>query len=128
MTPWRWSKWLHPQVGRKYDAMFTCAIEQVTNDAHCWGFNGSGQLGGNVTGECLDESGFPFQCAFEPSAVTGGHTFQSLSAGTQHMCGVSTDGVAYCWGLGSEGQLGDGSKGSNVISIEPVRVAGQPEE
>ena len=23
-------------------------------------------------------------------------------------CGLATDGVAYCWGRGSEGQLGDG--------------------
>jgi len=97
-----------------------------TGAAFCWGFNGSGQLGANVPGTCTDESGFPFQCTDEPTAVSGGLSFASISAATQHVCGLTTGGIAYCWGLGSEGQLGDGSKGDQVFTIQPVRVAGQP--
>ena len=107
-------------------AVFTCGIEAGTGAAFCWGFNGSGQLGANVPGTCTDESGFPFQCTDEPTAVSGGLSFASISAATQHVCGLTTGGIAYCWGLGSEGQLGDGSKGDQVFTIQPVRVAGQP--
>ena len=107
-------------------ATFSCAVEQGTNAAFCWGNNGSGQLGANVAGRCEDAGGNIFQCAFEPSPVSGGLAFQSMSAANQHVCGLTTDGDAYCWGLGSEGQLGDGSKGQNAFAIAPVRVAGQP--
>ena len=34
-------------------------------------------------------------------------TFESLTAGFEHTCGVTTDGVAYCWGDNSFGQLGN---------------------
>jgi alpha-tubulin suppressor-like RCC1 family protein len=107
-------------------AAFTCAVEQGTNAGWCWGYNGSGQLGSNVGSECQDEAGFIVQCAFEPAPMSGGISFQSISASTQHVCGLSTDGVAYCWGLGGNGQLGDGTKGDSRFSLEPVRVAGQP--
>ena len=33
-----------------------------------------------------------------PVAVSGGLTFQSVSVEGYHICGVTTAGVAYCWG------------------------------
>ncbi len=106
-------------------ALFTCALETGSGAAYCWGFNGSGQLGARSTGECADEQGNIFPCQFDPLAVTGGLKFSVISAATQHVCAVTTDGVAYCWGLGSNGQLGDGSKGETVFKTEPTKVAGQ---
>jgi alpha-tubulin suppressor-like RCC1 family protein len=38
--------------------------------------------------------------------VGAGLVFRSVSAGLAHTCGVTTDSVAYCWGLNSSGQLG----------------------
>lgn len=107
-------------------AVFTCAVEQGTGAGYCWGYNGSGQLGFESEDVCFDESGNDFPCTLDPTAVLGGLSFGSISANTQHVCGLTTDGVAYCWGLGSNGQLGDGSKGDAVFRLEPVRVAGQP--
>jgi alpha-tubulin suppressor-like RCC1 family protein len=52
--------------------------------------------------------------------VSGGLTFAWLSAGSLHTCGVTTDGVAYCWGFNDQGQLGNGSTGSSLV---PVRVS-----
>jgi len=43
---------------------------------------------------------------FGPSAVSGGLTFRALSAGSNHTCGLTNSGVAYCWGSNRFGQLG----------------------
>jgi len=47
--------------------------------------------------------------------------FVGVSAGDQHICGVTTTGAAYCWGNNYNGQLGDGTMASSTI---PVPVAG----
>jgi alpha-tubulin suppressor-like RCC1 family protein len=48
-----------------------------------------------------------------PALVSGGITFQAVSAGGQHSCGVGTDNVGYCWGRGD--QLGDGSTADRFV-------------
>ena len=103
----------------------TCGIA-VGGAAHCWGDNGSGQLG---TGAYV---GSP-----SPMPVAGGLAFTSLTAGgdlifggssswgsssyvVAHTCGVTTGGL-YCWGDNAYGKLG-----SPVNSVVPVKVVGQP--
>jgi alpha-tubulin suppressor-like RCC1 family protein len=74
-----------------------------------------------------------------PTQVAGGLTFATISASRtytassnnipSHSCGVTTDGVAYCWGAANFGQLGTGAGGaadSLVRALVPVKVAGQP--
>ena len=39
----------------------------------------------------------------------GGLAFNSLTSGADQVCGIASDGAAYCWGRGQEGQLGNGS-------------------
>lgn len=34
--------------------------------------------------------------------------FRTVSAGATHTCAIDVDGVVYCWGLGDNGELGDG--------------------
>ena len=57
------------------------------------------------------------------STVTGnaGLAFATISAGNKHSCGVTVDGIAYCWGDNSAGQLGNGT---TISSTTPVAVAG----
>jgi alpha-tubulin suppressor-like RCC1 family protein len=60
----------------------TCALNPVfgTNNAKCWGYNGSGRT----------------------SPPSG--TFQTVSAGGAHTCGILEDGTVSCWGSNSYGQ------------------------
>lgn len=85
---------------------FTCGLT-TTGDALCWGTNDFGQLGrGTIT---------PFQDPNPtPALVVGGHTFQSVSAGTANACGLTPAGVALCWGRNLEGDLGIGTSSGNL--------------
>jgi alpha-tubulin suppressor-like RCC1 family protein len=47
--------------------------------------------------------------------------FESLALGSFHSCGVDVDGRAFCWGAGSDGQLGDGAGSDHA---EPTLVSG----
>jgi alpha-tubulin suppressor-like RCC1 family protein len=106
-------------------AYFTCGVGDA-GAAYCWGNNQSGQLGADASTTCLDENQLPYYCANSPLAVGGGLVFSHVRASTQHACGMTADGVAYCWGRDTYGQLGDGRKGDQVYSVQPVKVGGQP--
>jgi alpha-tubulin suppressor-like RCC1 family protein len=71
-----------------------CAL---TADAHavCWGSNRLGQLGDDGTKN--HQSG--------GVTVATAQTFVSISAGANHTCALTRDGVAYCWGLNFTGEL-----------------------
>jgi alpha-tubulin suppressor-like RCC1 family protein len=101
-------------------AAHTCGTT-ITDAGYCWGGNASGQLGSQSTSFCATPAGSQ-PCTRVPAVIPGGMTFRMLSAGTQHSCGLTTDGVAFCWGLNDHGQLGDGSTSSGAT---PVRVANQ---
>ncbi len=64
--------------------------------------------------------------AWAPQKVLGDHTFESINAGWYTTCGVDFEGVAWCWGQGTYGVLGDRIADDHVSGI-PVRVqANQP--
>ncbi len=48
-------------------------------------------------------------------------TFIAVSAGGWHTCAVTPGGVAYCWGYGRDGELGNGDTAASPV---PVLVAG----
>ena len=44
-----------------------------------------------------------------PVPVSGGMTFNAVSAGEGFSCGVTTSGRAFCWGDNFAGELGTGT-------------------
>ena len=88
----------------------SCAVD-TAGAASCWGANSRGQTG----------TGLPDSLVLVPTAVAGGFSFRTISAGGQHACGVTTDSLAYCWGANTSGQLGDSSQ---LDRPTPVLVRG----
>ncbi len=78
----------------------------------CWGDNSAGQLG------LGDTHGF---AAYNPNAtdLVGAWKRMSLTHGV-HACGVQADNTGWCWGTGTDGQLGTGDTRVNV----PAQVPG----
>ncbi len=88
----------------------TCGAT-TSGAAYCWGWSSAGQLGNGTTAYTNPT----------PVPVSGGLTFQAVSTGYAHTCGLTTTGAVYCWGDNSEGELGNGS---TTISATPVLVYG----
>ena len=77
----------------------TCAITP-SDVAFCWGYNGNGQLGdGTITSAGRAT----------PVRVLGALSWQLLTGGGEHTCGVTQTNQIYCWGLNDRGQLGNGT-------------------
>jgi alpha-tubulin suppressor-like RCC1 family protein len=90
--------------------------------AFCWGQNWWGALG---TGS-WDQLPHPM-----PQPVTGGIDFARVVTSGTHTCGLTAGGDAYCWGITSDGRLGNGSFTSpqtcflsKACSTSPVAVSG----
>ncbi len=98
---------------------YSCGIRNDAGNegtAMCWGFDAYGKVG-NGGGTANNYN--------TPSAVSGGYTWQSIATGSQHACGVRTDGAAMCWGGGRYGKIGDGTfSGDFVENPSPVLVVG----
>lgn len=83
----------------------------TTGAAYCWGTNTNGGLGQGPTPNSSQT----------PLPVSGGLTFDSVSTGQYHACGVTTTGAAWCWGNNANGGLGDGTMNQSDV---PVAVSG----
>jgi alpha-tubulin suppressor-like RCC1 family protein len=80
----------------------TCAVAGPAGTVHCWGANGSGQLGDGTTSQRNAPTPVPGLSAV--TAITAhGMWFGS------HTCALVGDGTAHCWGANFSGQLGDGT-------------------
>jgi alpha-tubulin suppressor-like RCC1 family protein len=74
---------------------------------YCWGSSAAGQLGPAGTETC--EGGL---CSHTPVALPAEPKLVTLALGSAgHLCGLTAQGVAYCWGSNAGGQLGLGAVG-----------------
>ncbi|MFI5309824.1 MAG: hypothetical protein ACHQQ3_01215 [Gemmatimonadales bacterium] len=100
-------------------AQHSCAVAVVASGtlggpAYCWGNNAFGQLGKGAAVTAASRDSVPVP-------VAGGITFARLFAGKYHTCGLDLAGGAWCWGRNDYGQLGDGTRTSQ---LGPVAVVG----
>ncbi|MDI3283488.1 hypothetical protein [Polyangium sp. 15x6] len=78
---------------------------------HAWGSNDEGQLG------IGDEDISPHP---SPLIVPNLVDVVDVAAGRDHVLAMTTSGNVYAWGLGSSGQIGDGSAGILAVRPQPV--------
>ncbi len=102
------TRWLAVSAGGNH----TCGVD-TSNNAQCWGNGAFGQRG-DATNTVS---------ATTPVAVSGGLALVSVSSGGFHTCGVTSSGQGYCWGRGTNGQLGQGGVLGADANV-PVPVAG----
>jgi alpha-tubulin suppressor-like RCC1 family protein len=93
--------------------LITCGLT-TAGAVHCWGDNTRGAIGNGTT------STTPVTT---PTSVSlpAGTTFETVTAGYNSACAVSTGGQAYCWGANTNGKLGNNSTND---SPTPVLVSG----
>ena len=89
----------------------TCAINTL-GAVKCWGDNLNGQLGNGVIGAYSMTAG----------AVVPAIPYAALKviANTTNSCALLVNGLVYCWGDNTYGQLGNGSTGTPVFNPSPV--------
>jgi alpha-tubulin suppressor-like RCC1 family protein len=91
-------------------AQHTCGLV-ANGNAYCWGTTLTGALGTGVN-----------ESRMTPVRAAPNMTFKSITTGIDFTCGLTREvGVAYCWGSGFIGQLGDGLRTS---SYAPAQVSG----
>ena len=79
----------------------TCGV--MTDGAiYCWGSDAAGLLGNGATAGTQSSPS-----AVDRTGVTGNTSFIQVSAGTEHTCGITSSGKAYCWGSDGFGELGN---------------------
>lgn len=88
---------------------FTCGITS-TGAGYCWGNNSLGQLG---------QGSYSPAERLTPIAISGGKSFQSISAGGVYACGISSSSASLCWGDNLSGALGTGNF-NNQLTPYPV--------
>ena len=85
----------------------TCGIT-TDGSGYCWGINDQGQVGDGT----VKNRDSPVEIA------SGEYKWASISAGTDHTCGITEDGAGYCWGRNSYGRLGDGTDNAQTLPVE----------
>jgi alpha-tubulin suppressor-like RCC1 family protein len=93
----------------------TCAV-MPDRTARCWGANFNGQLGDGTT----DASSQPVSVLSAPGIPLTG--VARIASGGNHSCAVMTDTTVRCWGLASNGQLGNGADQSDPPALTATTV------
>lgn len=109
--------------------LHTCALT-ADGEAWCWGANNAGQAGlpAAITVDC-GEPIHGWRCVPGPHAIETSLRFDALVAGAANTCGITGEGVIYCWGSNVAGQLGAGVSDTCdglPCSRIPVALPSQP--
>lgn len=81
---------------------FNCALDDNDN-VYCWGNNKRGQLGSKTVENKITT---PLKVDIDDKIK-----FKKIYTKAHYACALDEDGQAYCWGDGSNGEVGNGEKG-----------------
>jgi alpha-tubulin suppressor-like RCC1 family protein len=82
----------------------TCGIT-TSGVLKCWGYNGNGTVGDGTTTNVI-----------VPTEIDAGITYSKLANSMSYtMCAIRTTGALRCWGLGTSGQIGNGSSSTVLV-------------
>lgn len=87
-----------------------CAV--ADKSAFCWGNGAYGSLGNG------DKNNRSAPTYVSTAGLLSGRTIWDIAAGDTHSCAVA-DGLAFCWGLNANGQLGNTT---NTDALTPAAV------
>lgn len=119
LAPWADEPWLEPtpvastapfqELSASRSMM--CGLD-TGGTPHCWGA---------VWTDAIQPGGWsPTTLVTEPTAVATDLAFSSLSAADGFACGLTPEGIGYCWGRNEAGQLGTGTFRSTTSPDQPV--------
>jgi alpha-tubulin suppressor-like RCC1 family protein len=111
---------LFKAVSYSWNSQFACAVK-ADGTAWCWGNDNYGQLGNAMTVNM--NFTYPQQVMMDATATTPltGITSIGVSDYGNTACAVGAAGAVYCWGLGTQGQLGNGTMGNSNFAV-PVTL------
>ena len=97
----------------------------ATGEAYCWGEDYWGQVGdGGPSGNQLNTVAL----RYNPRPVVVDFRFRSIAATGAQTCGITTEGVAHCWGFNAKVWHGDsplpGAERNYMESTVPLDVLG----
>ena len=98
--------WKQVSVGGNY----SCGI-YYDDKVYCWGYNGYGEVG----------VGSAETKIFNPTAIKGdlaNKRVKLVTTGRFHVCALTLDGQAYCWGWNNCGEVGDGTYQEKRLPME----------
>ncbi|MEA9357786.1 hypothetical protein SHI21_16260 [Bacteriovorax sp. PP10] len=91
-----------------------CAI--TTSDVgYCWGRGATGAIGNN------NISNQDAALVTPVGSLAAG--FKSFTVGSKTVCAIALDDKIYCWGQGTNGQLGNGANSNSLVPV-PVDMSG----
>jgi len=97
-----------------------CAI--TSNDrAYCWGGNGNGQIGDGTSGTNR----------LLPTAISQGDMpdliVKQISSRSNRTCAIGSDDRVYCWGLNTNGEVGNNTSGADRLVPTAVSQGARPD-
>ena len=96
----------------------SCAIAS-DNLPYCWGVGGAGNLGYDVMLSYPNGS-TTFLYPVKMNGELAGKSIKDIGVGQYFSCALASDDKVYCWGNGSDGQLGNNT--TNGYQDEPTAV------
>ncbi len=103
----------------------SCALVELSGGKHkvyCWGANELGQLGesANKGSSSLPYSRTPRPVYVGTNGLPPSEDVVTLAAGANRGCAIMTNKRAYCWGLNTDGQIGDGTHENRFSPTESL--------